>query len=110
MDVIGLTSLAVAVTVALGVILKECNFFHFKRFKSHCGCCDVNIDTKTPLSSPLSQSPSGVSEINHPALDKLQTFINDKKHEADDIMKVFKRRVSEGDIPTIELPQIKLNI
>ena len=109
MDVIGLTSLAVAVSVALGVILKECGFCHFRKFKSHCGCCDVNIDTKTPLSSPLSQSPSGVSEINYSTLDKLQTFINDKKHEADDIMKVFKRRMSEGDIP-IEIPQIKLNI
>ena len=104
MDAISLTSLVVAVSVALGVLLKECGFCHFKRFKSHCGCCDVNIDAKTPTSN----SPSGASTVHQPSVDKLQTYLDDKKHQADELINIFKRRMSEGDlkIPPIELPQI----
>ena len=87
MDVLSITSIVVSVSIALGLIIKECS--PWRKFHSDCGtCCNLDIDVKTPTS--LSTSPSGVS-ANLPSIDKLQKFMEDKKNEAEKVIETFRR-------------------
>ena len=98
MDVLGLSSLVIAVTVALGVLLKECGCFsNIKKFHGNWSrCCDVELETK-------SGSPRGTSGAFN-SINKLYNFIEEKKHEAEKVIDTF-RRFSDGDVqPTITIP------
>ena len=95
MDVICLTSLAIACSVAVGMILKEVGCCNFKKFNSHCGnCCDVNIEAK-------SNSPNARSATSFNSMEKLKHFIDDRKQQADEIMKTIERRFRD---PLITIP------
>ena len=99
MDVLGLSSLVIAVTVALGVLLKECGCLSsIKKFHGNCSrCCDVELETK-------SGSPRGASSGAFNSINKLNNFIEEKKHEAEKVIETF-RRFSDGDVqPTITIP------
>ena len=86
MDILSITSIVVSVSVALGLIIKDC---YFKKFHSDCGtCCNLDIDVKTPTG--MSASPSGTS-ATLPSIDKLAQFIEDKKHEAEKVIETFRR-------------------
>ena len=80
MDVLGLSSLVIAVTVAIGVLLKECGCLSsIKKFHGNCSrCCDVELETK-------SGSPRGASSGAFNSINKLNNFIEEKKHEAEKV-------------------------
>ena len=103
MDILSLTSLVIAVTVALGVLLKECGCLSsIKHFHGNCSrCCDIDLETKT-------SSPKGPSSGVFKSIDKLTHFLEEKKLQSDELISTFKRRMSEGDIPKIEIPNIDL--
>ena len=87
MDVLSITSLVVSVSIALGLLIKDCK--PFKRFHTDCGtCCNLDLESKTPTA--LSASPSGTS-ATIPSIDKLAKFIEDKKHEAEKVIETFRR-------------------
>ena len=99
MDVLGLSSLVIAVTVALGVLLKECGCIsNIKKFHGNCSrCCDIDLETK-------SGSPRGASSGAFNSINKLNNFIEEKKHEAEKVIETF-RRFSDGDAkPIITIP------
>ena len=87
MDVLSITSIVVSVSIALGLIIKECR--PWKKLHTDCGtCCNLDIEVKTPTG--MSASPSGTS-ATLPSIDKLAKFIEDKKQEAEKVIETFRR-------------------